>query len=463
MATDLKIRMRGLAGALVIGTMAAAQISLAQAQSQAAGQIFTAGCADDVRKFCSNVTPGGGRIIACLKQNQYAVSDKCKQAAAQASRMAAGGAQNAAPAAPPTGSSTSSGDATNALTSAPNATPPASTGTSGASGSSGAKAKPARTPAASVSGKAATDAGDGSYLVMKKVQITGFGPDPAHANVPAFDLMIPSTWKIQGGVKFGGGPTGCFADIFALSLQASSADQSIVFGAGPDSSWHYADDPSALKNLTDPNRRQPEVGGKPCPVAKPMKAEEYIRQNILKLFPSGTTVVSVAPFPELNAIVRKRQGLPPGDGTTGAARSEAVRMRLAYQKDGKDVESWVAVAVVVNVYPAGRGSFYDSHATSLVSLTAPKGKLDANDKLFQVIVSWRVIPAVSWRSCTRRKRKKSRPWTRCGPSSIRTPRRPSMERRQTRYAAPTPASFTRIRTFAAFRHSAIRRPEKRRS
>ncbi len=149
--------MRVLAGALVIGAIAAAQIGPAQAQSQSqsAGQILTAGCADDVRKFCSNVTPGGGRIIACLKQNQYAVSDKCKQAAAQASRMSAGPGQSAAPAAaPPTGSSTSSGDAASALTSAPPATPQASAGSSGASGS---KAKPARTSAASVSGKSATE------------------------------------------------------------------------------------------------------------------------------------------------------------------------------------------------------------------------------------------------------------------------------------------------------------------
>jgi hypothetical protein len=95
----------------------------------------------------------------------------------------------------------------------------------------------------------------------------------------------------------------------------------------------------------------------------------------------------VAPFPELNEIVRKRLGLPPGNGNTGSTRTEAVRVRLAYQKDGKDQEDWVAVGMVVNIYPAGRGSFYDSHATTLVAFSAPKGKLDGNDQLFQVITS----------------------------------------------------------------------------
>jgi Cysteine rich repeat len=376
--------MRRLAGVLVVSAAATAQLDLAQAQS--ATQILTAGCADDARKFCSDVPPGGGRIIACLRQNKDSLSEQCKQAAAQASRMGAADARSAA-SATPTGSS--AGDAADALIAAPAAT------SQSATGSSGPAAKPARTSTPSVSAKPATAGTGGSYLVMKKVQITGPGPDAAHLTVPAFDLMIPSSWKIQGGVQFGGSPSGCFADIFAINLRANSADESTVFAAGPDYSWQYADDPSVLKSLNDPGRRALGVGGKPCPVAKPMKAEEYIRQNILKLYPSGTTVVSVASFPELNEIVRKRQGLPPRNGNTGATRTEAVRVRLAYQKDGKDVEDWLAVAIVVNIYPAGRGSFYDSHATSLVAFSAPKGKLDANDKLFQVIVS-SIQPEPQW-------------------------------------------------------------------
>jgi hypothetical protein len=35
-------------------------------------------CRADVEKLCPNVQPGGGRIIACLKQNKNKVSDSCK-------------------------------------------------------------------------------------------------------------------------------------------------------------------------------------------------------------------------------------------------------------------------------------------------------------------------------------------------------------------------------------------------
>ena len=354
--------MRRLSLLLVVGAAATAPWSLSHAQTPT--QILTAGCADDAKKFCSGVPSGGGRIIACLKQNKDSLSDKCKQAAAQASGTTSAVAP---PAAPPTP-----------------ATPP-----------TGSTTKPARTATASTSAKSAPAGAAGSYLVMKKVQLTGPGPDAAHGTQPAYDLMIPSTWKIEGGVKFGGSPSGCFSDIFAIGLTATSADGSTVYAAGPDYSWQYADDPSVLQSLNDPTKRAPGIGGKPCPVAKPMKAEDYIRQKILKLYPSDTTVVSVAPFPELNEIVRKRLGLPPGDGTTGSTRTEAVRVRLTYQMDGKDEEGWVGLGMVVNIYPAGRGSFYDSHATSLIAFTAPKGKLDGNDKLFQVITG-SIQPEPQW-------------------------------------------------------------------
>jgi len=37
-------------------------------------------CATDVQKLCPGVQPGGGRIVACLKEHKDEVSDVCKQA-----------------------------------------------------------------------------------------------------------------------------------------------------------------------------------------------------------------------------------------------------------------------------------------------------------------------------------------------------------------------------------------------
>jgi len=35
-------------------------------------------CQPDVAKFCADVKPGGGRIVACLKQHSSELSDACK-------------------------------------------------------------------------------------------------------------------------------------------------------------------------------------------------------------------------------------------------------------------------------------------------------------------------------------------------------------------------------------------------
>ncbi len=356
--------MRHLTRILMLG---AAVALLGVGHAQTAVDILTAGCADDAQKLCAGVQSGGGRIIACLKQHKDSLSPKCLQAAKQVSNQA-GAAPNAtpAPATPP--SAPTGSDAADALIAAPTA-------------------KPARTTSAASSTAPKATAAPGSYLLMQKVTVTGPGSDSGPSTQPAFDLMIPTTWKFVGNVVLGGAKGGCFADLFAMNIQATSPDGSIVFQGAPDYTWQYADDPSVMQSLNDPKRRALGAGGKPCPVGKPLKAEDYFRQNVVTLFPAGTTVVSVDAFPELNEIVRQRRGLPPGDGGTGATRTEAIRARMAFQKDGKDLEEWVALAVVVDISRAGRGSFYDSHATSLVALTAPKGKLDANDKLFKLIVS----------------------------------------------------------------------------
>jgi hypothetical protein len=157
----------------------------------------------------------------------------------------------------------------------------------------------------------------------------------------------------------------------------------------PNYSWQYSDDPQELRNLTDPNRRTHtgNKGNDTCPVSKPLSAEQYFRQIVLNDLKPSMTVVSVEPFPVLEQLVRQRNGLPPTDDGHGGARIDAIRVRLEFQHDGKSMEAWYAAALVTQTYRVGRGFLYDMHAVGQTIMGAPKGKLDANDKLFKVVMS----------------------------------------------------------------------------
>ena len=374
------MKVRGIANAsclllsLTVSSVSPARAAQsAQASDQQSLAAIQAACAEDAKKLCAGVQPGGGRIVACLREHKDSLSDRCKQAAGLTANPSSSSAPSPSSASPASQSPASS---------APVA--PSAAASSSAKSSHGAGAAPK---------VGATGTASGSYLRMKQVQIIapvvdpalGHGNDPV--NFPVLDLLIPSTWDFKSNVAFNT-KSGCISDTYSVSWEAKSADESVAFQGGPDSSWQYADDPAALHNLTDPSRRQINGEGKPCPVKKPMKAEEFIRQNVLTVFPTGSTVVSVDPFPELNQIARKQLGLPPDDaGQAGGTRTEAIRARVEFQKDGKAVEDWVALVVVTRVFRQGRGAFYDCHAIDFMALRALKGQLDANDKLFKVMIS----------------------------------------------------------------------------
>jgi hypothetical protein len=371
---------------LLVVCAAAAQSALAQDQLAA----IRAACAQDAQMLCAGVQPGGGRIVACLKAHKDSLSDQCKKAAGLAANPSSSSAPGASSASPASETPASEAPASAASPSAPR---PAASPDAKSSHSAGAPPKAA----------AATGTGSGSYLRMKQVQIIapvvdpklGNGKDPV--NMPVLDLLIPSTWDFKSNVAFNT-TSGCISDSFSVSWEAKSADGSITFQGAPDSSWQFADDPAALHNLTDPSRRQINAQGKPCAVRKAMKAEDYFRQYVFTYSPSGSTVVSVEPFPELNQMARKQLGLPPDDaGKAGDSRTEAIRARIEFQKDGKAMESWVALVVVTRTFRQGRGAFYDCHAIDVMALGAPKDKLDANDKLFKVMIS-SLRPEAKWQS-----------------------------------------------------------------
>ena len=225
------------------------------------------------------------------------------------------------------------------------------------------------------------------YFRMKQVQIIDQGMN----KLPAVDLMIPTTWQFQGDVRWGAALGGCFADLDAIFIHAQSPDGSLVLESIPNFTWQFADDPATQRALIQDNQEGARVGRKPCPVMQPMRAADFLRQVLLPKFRSDKRVVAVDPMPEFNRLLRRRLSLPPDDaggGDQGAIRTDAARARLEYDLNGQAVEEWLTTAVWMRIYSSAHGgNAYDCHATMLLSLRAPKGQLDGNDKLFTLMAS----------------------------------------------------------------------------
>jgi len=359
-------------------------VPCAHADEAAAVAILRAGCAEDAQRLCAGVQPGGGRILACLKQNKDSLSDKCKQAAQQVAAMSGGNPAPTAPgAAPPTAPPPSAPPSTDAAS--PRA--PVSAGA------------PASGKASASAGKhvASADEPAGSYLRMKKAQIKMLLDEttPNAQPQPALEMLIPTTWELKGG-RPNDNPSGCFCDAFPLVWDAKSADGSIEFEGFPNYSWQYTDDPQEMRKLNDPNRRARGANGKVCPVAKPLSAEQFFREHVVGLLPGGATIVSIDPYPELNQFARRQMGLGPDDSGNGGIRTDAIRARVEYDLNGKPMEGWLTAAVVMRTFRVGQGSLYDLHAIDVMAFTAPKGKLSGNDKLMRVMMtSVRLTPEYS--------------------------------------------------------------------
>jgi hypothetical protein len=360
-----------VAHAALVGDLLRPPLLSAQTASPQLSADPRAACAADVQKLCSNVPTGGGRIIACLQQHKEEVSDRCKRAIVSAMQRSRGGAGSAAGPAPGPVEQPDTGSTVSA--------PPSPAGQRENHSSPTAASGPAE-----------------RYFLMKQVKIIDQGMGQGR---PAYGLMIPTTWQFKGWVNVGAAEGGCFADWFAVVGEAKSADNSIELQMLPQYTWQYIDDPAGQRQMQIQNQRDAQARMKPCPVRAPIQAAEFLRQDLIAKYRKGKTVVSIDPFPELDQIVRYRLGLPPtaAGGSARGIRTDAARARLAYDDDkGQPVEEWITAAVVVRSIPTGgRGAAYDWHAIMVMFYRTPRGKLDANDRLFKLIAST-IRPEPEW-------------------------------------------------------------------
>jgi Cysteine rich repeat len=178
--------MKSLMVLLVVCAATAAQSAPAPtlADDQSALAAIRAACAEDAQKLCAGVQPGGGRIVACLKEHKDSLSDRCKQAAGLAANPSSSGAPGASSVAPASGTSVSG-----AAASVP-ATSPHSGGGPGVSAAA-SHAKPA--PKAGSNSALATA---GEKFVERVI------PDTEHGGMRAATIHLPEKWHFESKLEW---------------------------------------------------------------------------------------------------------------------------------------------------------------------------------------------------------------------------------------------------------------------
>ena len=369
---------------IVLAVLGFAAQVVASAQSAPLEAARTA-CSADLQQFCAGVQPGGGRMLACLKEHRDQVSPACKQAVKSALLGSAGGA--AGP-----GGQPSSGDAPSSA-SAPLASPPAAAlqTPAAAPASSGEGARPTsasapKQPIAHASGGAA------HYFELRRftttTKVTTTATDPGH-ELKVYSLLAPADWNLVGGASSNPDVGSCFSDLIHVNGVVKTSDGAYGMGLVPQSTFRYADDPAVRQQWEQRDRFDEKYKLKGCPIVAPMHAADFIRDNLVWKFHKDKPQITSEPFPELEQLVRAELGLGPQSGGAGATRVEAARVRTSTTSDkGAPVDEWWSAVIVVRTVPGGgRGSGYDWHAEQITVFQTPSGKLDGYDKLYRVMAT----------------------------------------------------------------------------
>jgi hypothetical protein len=77
--------------AVILAIVGVSVLSAAPVAAQSIPPAVEAACNADYKKLCSNIVPGGGRIIACMKAKDSQLSTGCRTALQDEEKKRAGG------------------------------------------------------------------------------------------------------------------------------------------------------------------------------------------------------------------------------------------------------------------------------------------------------------------------------------------------------------------------------------
>jgi hypothetical protein len=262
-----------------------------------------------------------------------------------------------------------------------------------------ATALPATAPAVPPAARVAAAAlpADGSVYRMKLARIV----DERSFEQPmtALTMLIPLDWQFQGGVQYGQG-AGCHANLAQLVFRATSPDGRLAIELFPGNTWQWTDDVNMRNMMTASNQQMARLGAHGCDIMAPMSADAYLRRNVVPSVRRSARVENSEQLPDtaprLAQEARELEQTAARQGVRVNIRTDAGRVRVSYSQGSEAVEEWLtAMTFTIGMagpsfnVRTGRGGqvlYYTNSVDHLFGLRAPQGQLDAQDRLFQLIL-----------------------------------------------------------------------------
>lgn len=233
--------------------------------------------------------------------------------------------------------------------------------------------------------EAPVDGAPPRYFHMKAVQVidqNGFAKP-----IPAMDLLTPAGWTFEGKVQWGN--RGCFPDFAAISFHMQSPDGKIIIEGYPSFSWQFVDNPSVQRYLIAENQQGLKVGLKPCPVIQPQPAATVLTKIIVPHLRPGKDIAAMETSADLDQFIKDRTAEVQGRaGQNVQLHADEARARLKYDADGAPVEEWISAVSMAETSPSGDGRGghrIDNKAIMIMSMRAPAGQLEANERLLAAV------------------------------------------------------------------------------
>lgn len=342
-------------------TISSVSFAGAQAGGQPSLSALRDACAGDAQKLCAGVQPGGGRVVACLKEHKDSLSDRCKQAAGMPVNPGGSSAPAAASGLPPT--------AANVPASSP--------------ASSGSAPKPGATPAAPAT-KSAPAAATSSFAGEKFAERVI--ADTEHEGMRAATIHIPEKWSFESKIEW-------HYDRIEVPLIFSSHAEN------PDNAEAYFQYPLLRAEIVDvapqykryvPNKSKP---GDRLPSgaiwSAPMPPMQALAKFIQQVRPNATNLkwIGQQDLPDLAKALK----MDPWPGDHGVA------IKIGYDLNGQPVEEaffgdyYISKqgtdAVSVGELSMGAGALQQTNwgLRALQSMRAPAGTLEKRMPMFCVI------------------------------------------------------------------------------